>query len=119
MLKREITEKLIYGHEFSGRFTQDSPILPDVWIQCAEQPTIRRDLLITPYIELGAHRMNAALLSRQLRERLEKEADTAVWKRLHPHETRPAARVAFNQSTVAAWLTFAEIVRVKIGRAHV
>ena len=70
MLKRQWTEKLIYGHEFAGRFTQDSPILPDVWIQCAEHPTRRHDLLITPYIEAGVSQMNAGHLSRELRDRL-------------------------------------------------
>jgi serine protease AprX len=112
MLKRELTEKLIYGHEFAGRFTQDSPILPDVWIKCAEKPTERHDLLITPYLEAGASRMSAGRLSRELRERLDREAATPVWRRLHASEDRPAARVAYNQSTLAAWLTFDEVVRV-------
>ncbi len=112
MLKRGLTEKLIYGHEFAGRFTQDSPILPDVWIKCAEKPTERHDLLITPYLEANASRMSAGRLSRELRERLDREAATPVWRRLHAGETRPAARVAYNQSTVAAWLTFDEVVRV-------
>ncbi len=112
MLKRELTEKLIYGHEFAGRFTQDSPILPDVWIKCAKEPGERHDLLITPYLEAAANRMSAGRLSRELRDRLQREAATPVWQRLHPGETRPAARVAYNQSTVAAWLTFDEIVRV-------
>ena len=56
--------------------------------------------------------MSAGRLSRELCERLDLEAATPVWKRLHPGETRPAARVAYNQSTVAAWLTFDEVVRV-------
>jgi serine protease AprX len=112
MLKRELTEKLIYGHEFAGRFTQDTPILPDVWIQCAENPARRYDLLITPYMETGASQMSAGRLCRELKERLDLEAATPVWQRLHPGETRPFARVAYNQSTVAAWLTFDEVVRV-------
>jgi len=28
MPSRDTTERLIYGHEFAGRFTQDSPVLP-------------------------------------------------------------------------------------------
>ena len=112
MLKRALTEKLIYGHEFAGRFTQDTPILPDVWIQCAENPAERYDLLITPFLVAGASQMSAGRLCRELKERLVLESATPVWQRLHPNETRPAARVAYNQSTVAAWLTFDEVVRV-------
>jgi hypothetical protein len=92
MLTRKWTEQLIYGHEFAGRFTQDSPILPDVWIQCAAHPTRRHDLLITPYIEAGIGQMNAGRLSRELRERLTQEAATPVWQQLHPGEPHPAAR---------------------------
>lgn len=112
MLPRDLAEQLIYGHEFAGRFTQDSPILPDVWIQVAAAPNRRHDLLLTPYIDASASPMHAGRLGRELRERLAREAQTPVWKASHPGEIRPLARIAYNQSTVAAWLTFAELVRV-------
>ncbi|MGE3309126.1 MAG: S8 family serine peptidase [Limisphaerales bacterium] len=111
MLKRELAEKLIYGHEFAGRFTQDSPVLPDVWIVFGEAPGRRHDLLLTPFIGTGAQSGTAGQLSQALRERLRREAGTAVWRRLHG-EGRPAAQIAYNQSTVAARLTFGELVRV-------
>jgi serine protease AprX len=111
MLKRELAEKLIYGHEFAGRFTQDSPILPDVWICLGEAPDQRHDLLLTPFIESGANPMSAGRLGQELRERLALEAATPVWKSLHDGD-RPKAGVAYNQSTVAARLTLGELVRV-------
>lgn len=111
MVARALVEKLIYGHELVGRFTQDSPILPDVWIECARDLRSRHDLLITPYLEASG-RMTAGRLSVELRQRLALEAQTPVWRRLHPQEKHPAASVAYNQSTVAASLTFAEMVRV-------
>jgi len=98
MLNRAQAEKLIYGHELAGRFTQDSPILPDVWIAYAQEPGVRHDLLLTPYVESTASAPSAGRLARELRERL--------------GEARLGARVAYNQSTVAAGLTFAELVRV-------
>ena len=112
MPSRDTTERLIYGHEFAGRFTQDSPVLPDVWITVGAAPIARHPLLLTPNLAGSGSQMNAGRLSCLVRERLAREAETKVWQRLHPGQTRPLARVAYNQSTVAADLTFAELVRV-------
>lgn len=111
MLKRELAEKLIYGHEFAGRFTQDSPILPDVWIRYGEEPGGRHDLLLTPFIDSGVNPRSAGRLGQELRERLALEAETPVWRQLHG-DGRPVARIAYNQSTVVAHLTLGELVRV-------
>jgi len=112
MKRRELAERLIYGHELAGRFTQDSPVLPDVWIGYAEKPGERQDLLLTPYIEGAGGSSNAGLLMCQVRDRLGKESKMPAWKKRHPGTPKPVSRLAYNQSTVAASLTFPEMVRV-------
>src|SRR4051812_44871793 len=44
-------EKLVFGSESARRFTQDSPVLPDVWIAFAREPGRSRQLLLTPNME--------------------------------------------------------------------
>ncbi|HEX7180609.1 MAG TPA: S8 family serine peptidase [Thermoanaerobaculia bacterium] len=107
VIPREELETLMYGGGRVRRFTQDSPILPDVWIAYGKDPSKPQDLLLTPH-----HRSSAGELSRVLRDRLEKErAGSGVWKRLHGKEAEPDD-IAYNQSTVVARLYFDELVRV-------
>ena len=37
-LTRDEIDALLYGGRSSPRFTQDSPVLPDVWMKYAEAP---------------------------------------------------------------------------------
>jgi serine protease AprX len=86
---------LIYGDTGAKRFTQDSPILPDVWLEYAENPRGRVKLLLTPHsgVEPGE-------LARRVYQRLcKKTGDDAG-----------AARVAYNASIVAADLTLDEVL---------
>ena len=46
-ISRDRILKLVYGDE-QPRFTQDSPILPDVWIEYGKNPNKAVELLITP-----------------------------------------------------------------------
>ncbi len=47
-MKREQIERLIFGEGAVRRFTQDSPVLPDVWVAYGLAPTEPADLLLTP-----------------------------------------------------------------------
>ena len=38
-LDRDLMEQLLFGTGRARRFTQDSPVLPDVWLEYAKQPT--------------------------------------------------------------------------------
>ena len=65
-MKRDQIEELFYGKpEQQRRFTQDFPILPDVWIEYGKAPATRVEVLLTPHNESDAPRM-----ARALRERL-------------------------------------------------
>jgi subtilisin family serine protease len=116
-MERIEIERLIYGEpEQQRRFTQDFPILPDVWIQFAQHPDDRLQLLLTPH-----NRSDAAVLARALRERLEKEKPSIEkYRRAHAPKRTDAkkpelsARILSNEAVVLAEFTFEELIRVAI-----
>jgi hypothetical protein len=101
-LQREDLEELIFGSQKGRRFTQDSPVLPDVWIEYGMRPGERVDLLLTPHSEGFASELGHAI-----RERTESR-DVARTDR--PNE----ARIAYNESYVVAELDFDELVQVAL-----
>jgi serine protease AprX len=111
-MTRQQIEALIYGNpEQQLRFTQDFPVLPDVWIAFAEKPKERIELLLTPY-----NPIDAATLQRALRERLAIEQPALERYRVR-HELRSSerrARIIFNESVVFARLSFEELIRVAL-----
>ncbi|HEX2122155.1 MAG TPA: S8 family serine peptidase, partial [Thermoanaerobaculia bacterium] len=112
-------EQLIFGTGRVRRFTQDSPVLPDVWLRYAGVRTDSQDddepadafqplkLLLTPLRETFSGNVRQTIV-----ERLEAERATPAWKKLARHERPGPSRVVYNQSTVAATLRFADLVRV-------
>jgi serine protease AprX len=88
-LKPEKLEELIFGAERSRRFTQDSPVMPDVWIAYGLDPGSRHDLLLTPHTTASA-----AELGHYVQQRL------------------GGARAAYNESYVVAELDWEELVTV-------
>ena len=106
-MERERIEELFYGRpEHQRRFTQDFPILPDVWIAYGRTPGDRVEVLLTPHTE-----SNAAAVATALRARLalDRSADGSAWKAEHPGLGAP--RVLFNESVVLATLSFWELLR--------
>ena len=120
MTRREI-EELIYGKpEQQRRFTQDFPILPDVWIayaedpdERAERPKERIELLLSPHT-----RSDAATLTRALRDRFKQEQSASEHYRVtHPPRAEKISsplRILFNESVVFANFTFEELIRVAL-----
>jgi len=114
-LDRNLMEQLMFGTGRVRRFTQDSPILPDVWLAYAKEPEDGTDpsdpfpavkLLLTPFREASAGDVRRELLAR-----LRQERETAEWKAFH-HPVEPLPRVAYNLTTVAATLYFEDLIRV-------
>jgi serine protease AprX len=101
----DVLKDLMFGRGPVRRFTQDSPVMPDVWLAYGESPKGRLDLLLTPH-----YRSSAGELARRVRERLEIERQSAHWLAFHPGESEEID-VVYNQSTVAARLSFDELVR--------
>jgi len=61
-VERERIEELFYGRaDNQRRFTQDFPILPDVWIAYGHKPAERVELLLTPHNESDAVSVARAL----------------------------------------------------------
>jgi serine protease AprX len=103
---RSELEKLIFGETLDlRRYTQDSPIYPDVWLRYfSKLPGERVDLLLTP------HRLyTASTLLKHLRERL---ADLALDSATTDIE--PPWHLASTGDSVAAKLTFAELIRAAL-----
>lgn len=112
-MNRQEIEELIYGRPEQGRrFTQDFPILPDVWIAYAEQPHEPVELLLSPHI-----RSDAATLSRALRHRVIEE-QPAIDKYRAANRSKSKSkklgrpRILFNESVVFASFTFEELMRI-------
>ena len=85
----------VFGQGQLQRFTQDSPVMPDVWMAYGDADRDERlDLLLEPHREAGAGRAGARARS--------SSPITAA---------RPVMQLAYNQSHVAAALTFEELVR--------
>ena len=93
---RQRMEELIYG-KGARRFTQDSPVLPDVWTEYGrehEDQSPRRQLLLTPLFGSRPGRV-----ARELRLKLGRiEAEKA--------------RVSYNQTYVAVDLDLPELVSI-------
>lgn len=105
-LTREQLEQLIYGQGGVRRFTQDSPVLPDVWAMFGKDPSARVDLLLNPHFD-----SSPGLVAQVLEERLTKEQSAGTVKDF-PCNDGGSADIAYNQSTVVARLCFRDIVRV-------
>jgi subtilisin family serine protease len=85
---------VIYGGDGARRFTQDSPIMADVWLKYFHEPNKPADLLLTPYIET-----TAADLAETLRRRLEKDPSSK-------HDVQ----MAYTETYVVAQLSLTELL---------
>lgn len=104
-MERDEIEELFYGRpEHQRRFTQDFPVLPDVWIAYGRSPADRIELLLTPHYE-----SDPAVAASALRRRLEADRSSAAARPTAPESGTP--RVLFNESVVLAKLSFGELVR--------
>ncbi len=90
---RRAIEDLIFHSSSLRRYTQDSPILPDVWFAYGNRPNERIDLLLTP-------------------NRAERDTNPPgeIVRLLNAAGVSSEARLAYTQSTTAACLDFGELV---------
>lgn len=128
-LKREWIEALVFGDDETRRYTQDSPILPDVWIRYGtnlakghDEPV---DLLLTPHLRVTAGDLVRVLRTRLTQERLPGGRSAhlrtvkSITRRLQYAGADGLARVphpdvAYNQSTVVARMYLDELIRVAL-----
>ncbi|HEX2778100.1 MAG TPA: S8 family serine peptidase, partial [Gemmatimonadaceae bacterium] len=104
-------ETLLFQGAASRRFTQDSPVLPDVWLRFAEllsaDRNVRADLLLTPHRD-----SSAPDLCKELRRRLAVERESTHWAAWHGTGDDRETRMAYHQSSVVARLSLDELIRV-------
>jgi subtilisin family serine protease len=105
-LERNKLEEVIFGKTGFRRFTQDTPIMPDVWMAFGTDPYAQYDLLLTP--KWG---VTPGKLAKAIDERLAVEKQTERWKAFQRKNPRSAG-IAYNVSTVAVRLYFDEMIRV-------
>ena len=113
-LTRQEIDALLFGGRYHPRFTQDSPVLPDVWIKYAEEPDVAHEVLLTPYQDPVMGSVTAGQLSHALKGCLARPQARRPAKGRRAEERRAGPGVAYNQATVLARLTFDELVRVVI-----
>ncbi len=102
---RSELEELIYRYDGLTRFTQDSPVLPDVWFEFGNNPSARIDLLLNPHFEASPGRV-----AQVIEERLAAEGKSKAASKFHCDDDRDAD-IAYNQSTVVVRLCFHELIR--------
>lgn len=87
-------DSLLFSMGERQRFTQDTPILPEVWYAYAAEPQARHDLLVTPLDTVSANR-----LLREIVSSAEEDGDGAVLQGAVPAALRGfvALRLDFRQ----------------------
>lgn len=98
---------MIYGEVTTNRFTQDTPVLPDVWVQYVLNRGGPVDLILTPCQDATTGFTSAGQLCRAIVERA-KVIDPDRKSADFVKETK----LAYNQSTVVASLKFLDLVRI-------
>ncbi|HUC00456.1 MAG TPA: S8 family peptidase [Solirubrobacterales bacterium] len=89
----------VFGLPGEERFTQDSPVLPEVWFRFAEKPEEPQDLLLTPHQDCSAAGLITALRERGIGEDLERS------------EGEGGVGLAYNEGYVVVRLTLGQLVR--------
>lgn len=96
VISTDVVNRILYGCGDRQRFTQETPILVEVWQRYAADPQSAQDLLITPQKSTSAVALLRDLLTPQGQD--DKQA------------LRRSARFAPLQSFLAAKLTFREVI---------
>lgn len=103
-LRLKLINKLLFNTPGGLRFTQDSPILPNVWTAFAMEPQSQQELILTVSQNGGTGRTAAELrqMLKWLRKRRPKVGDKA----------RARARVSYIPGQLAVKLYFDELMRI-------
>ncbi|MDA8020497.1 MAG: S8 family peptidase [Thermoanaerobaculia bacterium] len=101
----DYVQQLIFGDQRFRRYTQDSPVLPDVWYAYCAAPGESQKLLLTPHFSASAGALTVQLRD-DWQERNEKLRAAGVRK----------PRMAYNQLTVAVEASFEDLVFLLLPR---
>ena len=99
-------EDLLFKQMGSTRYTQNSPILPDVWLKYAKEPGKSQELLLTPHRDSDPSELAACL--KKCLEEFARKKKTPLTK------AKKRWSVAYNGTTVLANLNFHEMIGVAL-----
>lgn len=107
-LPRPLIDYILLGPTGDRRQLQDSPILGDVWLKFAAEPSKPHELLITPYKD-----STAGDVAIEIDRLIDKD------RKLHPWPKREGRKdetteIAYLQGLIAARLYFDELLRVVV-----
>jgi len=106
---RRWVETVLYGAGYARRFTQDSPVLPDVWASFFEKPGERIDLLIEPWLDKTSFAVARELAVRlMIHPDAEQSAFQSDSKTVAASGSDP--RVASNRTMAIATLTLKQVI---------
>ena len=106
MDRRDFFESLVYHTIDRRRFTQQSPVMPDVWIRYGLDPGGQLELIMVP-----DWNFTPVVLARELKERLKKDRTNEQLQLFRNSDEKSSAFVAYNQNVVVATLCFDELIR--------
>jgi subtilisin family serine protease len=115
-LSKKVVEELITGTGGRRRFTQDSPILPEVWIQYGLDPLGAVELLLTPHRQASAGQLATLIRRRLADDREARPAPPGAGAGEGGGRTMPP--IVYTRSYVATALCFDELVRVLLPMTH-
>lgn len=104
---RQYFEGLLYRGR--RRYTQHSPVMPDVWVEYGLAPSKPQDLLL-----VANWKSTPGTLAKQLKERLLRDRGKYEDILRRDPAANDSPRIAYNQSSVAASLWFSEVIRVAL-----
>ncbi len=95
-VEQELLRLVIFGRDEIRRYTQDSPVLPSVWMEYGKAPEKPVDLLLTPH-----RHSTPGLLAQAIHQRV---------ARLGERKAGQSRRmITYNDSYAAGWFTFGEL----------
>jgi subtilisin family serine protease len=107
----EFANTLLYETPGGMRFTQDSPVLTNVWLAYALEPRSQQKLILTLARDKSAGK--AAMELRGMLERLREREDAGKYK-LPVALERKRARISYIPGQISAELYFDEMMRIAL-----
>ena len=105
--RRDFFENLVYYSIDHRRFTQQSPVMPDVWIRYGMDPDKRLEVIMVP-----DWNFTPIELAIELKDRLKKDRTNRQLQVFRSNEKKSRSpAVAYNQNVVVATLWFDELIR--------
>lgn len=109
---RSFLEEIVYQGRNQRRFTQQSPVMPDVWLEYGALAGNQLELLLVP-----DWNYTPAKLAAELKNRLKRDQENESGLRQF-RKKGGSPKVAFSQNVVVARLWFDQLIRIALPLSH-